>query len=448
MNCVEIKPFFNEDDFIAAFGEKEGFFILDSGNEQLDISNYSFIGLSPCFHISYSRKGTIKNNKLLKIPFLEFIRQELAKNKREEGLFPFCSGFMGYLGYDFGWELDKFRSLYGKKKIYGMPLAKFYYYDTVFIIDKKKMKLFCCFENKKPDLNKVIGKLSTACEDKTMFSAVKLVSSISRKKYRWIIEKTKEYISKGDIYQANIAQRFHCDFRGKPSSFYRNLRTLSPAPFGAYFVDKDFAVLSNSPERFLYRKDSYIETRPIKGTRKRHSDETIDNSLVKALMESEKDRAEHIMIVDLERNDLGKICQKGTVYVKDLMRIESYANVHHMVSIISGKLNEDVDFVDCINATFPGGSITGAPKLRSMQIIDELEPVSRGIYCGSIGYIDNSGNFDFNIAIRTGIIYRNKLYFYVGGGIVADSDPDEEFEETIIKARSVMTALGMSKIKD
>jgi len=448
MNYVEIKPFFSEDDFIAAFGEKEGFFILDSGNERLDVSNYSFIGLSPCYFISYSRKGTIKNNKLLKIPFLNFIRQELAKKKREEGLFPFCSGFMGYLSYDFGWELDKFRSLYRKKMVYGMPLAKFYYYDTVFIIDKKRKKLFCCYEDNKPELKTLISILKSTDKDKTVFSTNKLVSSLSRKKYKWIIEKTKEYISKGDIYQANIAQRFHCNFKGKPASFYRNLRTLSPAPFGAYFVDKDFTVLSNSPERFLYKKDNYIETRPIKGTRKRHSDKDIDNCLVKALRESEKDKAEHIMIVDLERNDLGKVCQKGTVYVNDLMRIESYANVHHMVSIISGKLKDNIDFVDCINATFPGGSITGAPKLRSMQIIDELEPVSRGVYCGSIGYIDNSGNFDFNIAIRTGIVYRNKLYFYVGGGIVADSNPDEEFEETLIKARSFMTALGLGKIKD
>ncbi len=448
MHYVEIKPFFSEDDFIAAFGEKEGFFILDSGNDSLDISNYSFIGLLPRYHISYSRKGTIKNNKLLKIPFFDFIRQELSKKRRKEDLFPFCSGFMGYLSYDFGWELDKFRSLYKKKKVYGMPLAKFYYYDTVFVIDKKRMKLFCCYENKKPALNEIASTLKSAYKDKTVFTANKLVSSISKKKYRWIIEKTKEYISKGDIYQANIAQRFYCDFEGKPSSFYRNLRTISPAPFGAYFVDKDFTVLSNSPERFLYRKGDYIETRPIKGTRKRHSDETIDNCLVKALKDSEKDKAEHIMIVDLERNDLGKVCQKGTVNVKDLMRIESYANVHHMVSVISGKLKKDVDFVDCINATFPGGSITGAPKLRSMQIIDELEPVDRGIYCGSIGYIDNSGNFDFNIAIRTGIVYKNKLYFYVGGGIVADSNPDEEFDETLIKARSFMTALGMGKIKD
>jgi para-aminobenzoate synthetase component 1 len=293
-----------------------------------------------------------------------------------------------------------------------------------------------------------MAQIKRSCRNENNEFPIKLRSSVSKQKYYEIIEKTKKYISLGDIYQANISQRFSCEFRSSPIFFYNRLRSLSPAPFGAYFVDEGFTVLSNSPERFLYRDGNYIETRPIKGTRKRLKDRELDIKIADELRNSEKDKAEHVMIVDLERNDLGKICKSGSVKVNDIMRVETYANVHHMVSIISGDLKEGITFSDCINATFPGGSITGAPKLRSMQIIDELETVDRGIYCGSIGYIDNSGNFDFNIAIRTGIVYKNRLYFYVGGGIVADSNPQLEYEETLIKARSFLTALGIGSITD
>lgn len=448
MKFLELDWFFSEQDFVTSFGEREGFFLLDSGNAEIETAKYSFIGIKPLYQISFSRKGTIKDGKVINTPFLNFLRDELNKKVRQPGPFPFVSGFLGYLTYDFGWELDKFKNFYKKKKIYGMPLAKFNYYDTVFVIDKRNRKLFCFYENEKPDIDKILKKLQKSKSHKPPNLLTKIKSTMTRKKYLEIIEKTKEYIANGDIYQANISQRFYCDFYSRPSDFYNYLRKLSPAPFGAYFVDKGFTVLSNSPERFLYKNGNYIETRPIKGTRKRFSDEKLDEGLINELKQSEKDKAEHIMIVDLERNDLGKICKNGSVVVSDLMRIESYANVHHMVSIVCGKLKEDIDFIDCINATFPGGSITGAPKLRSMQIIDELEPVDRGIYCGSIGYIDNSGNFDFNIAIRTGVVYKNKLYFYVGGGIVADSDPYSEYEETLIKARSFMATLGIGSTKD
>lgn len=448
MVIEEINQYISEEDFIRTFGDQQGFFLLDSGDLPSETSNYSFIGLKPLFKISYSRNGTIRNDKLIKEPFLKFIDKEINKRQRDKGPFPFCNGFLGYMTYDFGWELDKFKNNYKKRKLYGMSLASFYYYDTVFVIDKKAKRLFYVSGKKIKNLKDFLKLFKRDKEKKQLKVEINLKSSVSKKNYYEIINKTKKYISSGDIYQANISQRFSCEFKSDAPYFYNKLRKLSPAPFGAYFVDGDFTVLSNSPERFLLRDGEYIETRPIKGTRKRLKDKKKDIKIAEELKNSEKDKAEHIMIVDLERNDLGKICKTGTVKASELMRIETYANVHHMVSIISGVLKDGITFSDCINATFPGGSITGAPKLRSMQIIDELEPVDRSIYCGSIGYIDNSGNFDFNIAIRTGIVHKNRLYFYVGGGIVADSDPEAEYEETIIKARSFLTALGLGLLAD
>lgn len=443
----EVHNFFNEDDFLTAFGTTKGFFLLDSGGLTSDVAKYSYACLNPKFAIVYSKRGTFVNGVLTKKPFLEVLKTIIEQQKREPGPFPFSGGLLGYLTYDFGWTLDKFNNNLKANKILGMPLAAFYYYDTVFVIDNFERKLFVVSEKEKVNINKTIDRLKrTNNQEACMFSTLR--KSTSRKKYLEIIEKTKKYISNGHIYQANISQRFFCGFKGTPSYFYKNLRKISPAPFGAYFVGDDFFILSNSPERFLYKKGYYVETRPIKGTRKRFKDVRLDEAAKKELIDSVKDRAEHIMIVDLERNDLGRVCETGSVRVSDLMRIETYANVHHMVSIVSGTLKQDKDVIDCICAMFPGGSITGAPKLRSMEIIDELETVKRGVYCGSIGYIDASGNCDLNIAIRTGVINNGRLIFHVGGGIVADSSPVDEYEETIIKARSFMTAIGLGDVKE
>ncbi|HDJ29183.1 MAG TPA: aminodeoxychorismate synthase component I, partial [Proteobacteria bacterium] len=251
-----------------------------------------------------------------------------------------------------------------------------------------------------------------------------------------------EYISAGDIYQVNLSQRFAVEFAGKPLDFYRKFRTLSPAPFGAYLVTDNHTIMSNSPERYLLIKNDYIETRPIKGTRPRGGNPEIDEQLRRELIDSSKDQAEHIMIVDLERNDLGRVAQYGTVHVPEMEIVESYANVHHLVSTVAARIEPKHSTVDCIVNSFPGGSITGAPKLRSMEIIDELEPSCRGVYTGSIGYLDFSGDIDLNIAIRTAVHHQNTLYFQVGGGIVADSDPHLEYEETITKAESFLKTLG------
>jgi para-aminobenzoate synthetase component 1 len=266
-------------------------------------------------------------------------------------------------------------------------------------------------------------------------------SNFSRAAYMSAVRKAKKYIRKGDIYQVNLSQRFESPLDTDPYGLYLCLRDFSPAPFSSYLNFGGYAVISSSPERFLMKNGSYIETRPIKGTAARSSDRLMDEFNANELVKSYKDRAEHIMIVDLERNDLGRICEYGSVRPTEFVALEKYSNVFHLVSTVSGRLRKGIDPIDCITATFPGGSITGAPKIRSMEIIEELEPVKRGLYTGAIGYISFDGNMDTSIAIRTMVVKGKKLYFHAGGGIVADSDPAAEYDETIDKARGMLRSL-------
>jgi para-aminobenzoate synthetase component 1 len=255
----------------------------------------------------------------------------------------------------------------------------------------------------------------------------------------------RDYIFAGDIFQANLSQRLEAPLTEPPWTLYRRLRALNPAPFAAYVDFEDVTVLSASPERFLkVAPDGAVETRPIKGTSPRGVSPEHDAALGLALTESAKDRAENLMIVDLLRNDLSRVCAPGSVRVPELFALENYATVHHLVSTVVGQLGTGRDAIDLIRASFPGGSITGAPKVRAMEIIAELEPSRRGVYCGSIGYLSLTGAVDLSIVIRTYLVSRvgaPRVYFSVGGGIVADSDPDAEYRETLDKARALIAAL-------
>src|SRR5207247_1975842 len=246
----------------------------------------------------------------------------------------------------------------------------------------------------------------------------------------------------GDIFQANLSQRLQAPLVGTPLDLYRRLRNRNPAPFSAYLDFGDLVVASSSPERFLrVHPGGAVETRPIKGTRPRGLSPEHDAALARALVESDKDRAENVMIVDLLRNDLSRVCRAGTVRVPELFAVEHYATVHHLVSTVVGELAPEHDAVDLLRAAFPGGSITGAPKVRAMQIIAELEPTQRAAYCGAIGYLSLSGAVDTSIVIRTCLVLGSDVYFQVGGGIVADSDPEQEYRETLDKARGLIAAL-------
>jgi para-aminobenzoate synthetase component 1 len=267
-------------------------------------------------------------------------------------------------------------------------------------------------------------------------------SNFTREGYLDAAARVIEYIRAGDIFQANLSQRLEAALVGTPLALYDRLRRCNPAPFAAFLGFGDLVVASASPERFLrVQPDGRVETRPIKGTRPRGVGPEHDAALARALAESEKDRAENVMIVDLLRNDLSRVCRPGTVRVPELFALEHYATVHHLVSTVVGDLAPGHDAVDVLRAAFPGGSITGAPKVRAMQIIAELEPTARGVYCGAIGYLSTSGTLDASIVIRTCLVRGRDVYFQVGGGIVADSDPEQEYGETLDKAQGLIAAV-------
>jgi anthranilate synthase component 1/para-aminobenzoate synthetase component 1 len=266
-------------------------------------------------------------------------------------------------------------------------------------------------------------------------------SNFTKKGFMEIVKKCKQYISAGDIFQANLSQRLCVKFNGDKFKLYKVLREINPSPFAAYLNFGDLTIVSCSPERLLKVVGCNVETRPIAGTRPRGDSKSEDENFAKELILNEKERAEHIMLVDLERNDLGRVCEYGTVRVDELMMIEDYSHVFHIVSNVKGILREDKDIFDLIKSCFPGGTITGCPKIRCMEIIDELEPTSRGIYTGSIGYLSYNGDMDLNIVIRTFVIKNGFAYIQVGAGIVADSVPEREYYETLYKAEALINAL-------
>jgi len=272
--------------------------------------------------------------------------------------------------------------------------------------------------------------------------APKLRANVSREQYVSMVEKAKRYIEAGDIYQANLSQRFEADYPGDPLALYLKLRSVNPSPFSGYLKFKDLALVSSSPERLVKLEGNRLETRPIAGTRRRGSTSVEDDALSAELLLNEKEKAEHLMLVDLERNDLGRICEYGSVRVTDLMFLERYSHVSHIVSNIEGRTVAGISPADILRAVFPGGTITGCPKIRCMEIIDELEPTRRGPYSGSFGYIGFAAHMDFNIIIRTIVVKDGKAYFHVGAGIVADSVPEKEYQETLDKAAAMMQALA------
>jgi len=271
-------------------------------------------------------------------------------------------------------------------------------------------------------------------------------SDFTRDGYLRVVERALEHVAAGDIYQVNLSQRFWVEPAPAPAALYRRLRSVAPAPFLAYAaLPGGGGVASSSPERFFSIRGSRIETWPIKGTRPRGRSPEEDVALAEALRASEKDRAENLMIVDLARNDLGRLCEIGSVRVPALWEVETHSNVHHLVSRVVGELRGGMGPVEVLRALFPGGSVTGAPKIRAVEIIDALEPVRRGIYTGAVGYWDASGDADWNIAIRTVTVGRGAASFHAGGAIVADSTPEGEYEETLVKASGMMRALGVRR---
>jgi para-aminobenzoate synthetase component 1 len=271
---------------------------------------------------------------------------------------------------------------------------------------------------------------------------------MTRGQYVSAVQRALEYIAAGDIYQVNLSQRFSAEFAGDASALFERVCETNPASYAAYMAWPDAdgnvqAVLSSSPELFLQVRADQVITRPIKGTRPRGGDETDDATMREALRNSEKDKAELAMIVDLERNDLGRVCEFGSVRVTEPRSLEAHPTVWHAVGQVEGRLRADCSIADLIRATFPGGSITGAPKVRAMQIIEELEPTARSVYCGAVGYVGLNGDLTLNLPIRTMVLGAGRLHVQVGAGIVADSQPEAEYAETLAKAEGMLRALGV-----
>jgi len=413
-------------------------FFLDSACGSDKLARYSFMGSDP-FLVFKSKKDSVilerpdgRIERIRANPF--FVLKKLLKkyeSKNRPGPTPFTSGAVGYFGYDMKDMIEKLPDI--AKDDIDIPDCVIGFYDEVLTYDNLTGKIYGRI---KKDLKR------RSAEKAPSFTPPVLRSNFSKEDYLNAVNKAKEYIGRGDIYQVNLSQRFESNLGIESYELYLRLRDFSPAPFSSYLNFKELSIISSSPERFLMKKGSYIETRPIKGTRARSVDALMDEFNKNELLKSYKDRAEHIMIVDLERNDLGRICEYGSVRPAEFMTLEKYSTVFHLVSTVSGRLKDNVDAVDCLLAAFPGGSITGAPKIRSMQIIEELEPVKRSIYTGAIGYISFNGNMDTSIVIRTILVKGKKLYFQVGGGIVYDSDPEKEYVETLDKAKGMMQAIG------
>ncbi len=366
-----------------------------------------------------------------------------------EDLPPFLGGLIGVFGYDLAPWIERVPR--NTPRDSRMPIVSFRLYDTFVAIDHRSESAILWVVN-------LLGEPIERVEERgrrwlewlneapervpnSRFEAP-LVSNFSAEGYRRAVGRTVEYIHAGDIFQANISQRFEVRGAPVPLDLYRCLRERSPAPYSAFLtLDEERSVISSSPELFFETHGDRIVTRPIKGTRPRGDSPSEDRAQRAELIASAKDRAELAMIVDLERNDLGRVCAYGTVRVTEPSAIESYATVHHQVATIEGRLREGVGPIDVVRAVFPGGSITGAPKIRAMEIIDELEPTRRSLYTGAIGYYSLGGRSAFNIAIRTMLVEGNRVTYQVGGGIVAESDPQLEYEETLHKGRAMRDVL-------
>jgi aminodeoxychorismate synthase component I len=414
----------------------------------------------------YGKRASLKRKPLPKL-------RELMANYRTarlHGLPPFTGGAVGYFSYEFVHQFEKLpRTALDDLAI---PEACFLFVDLVVAFDHIADKAWLIvnpgareqemgFRKPEPDqwgrlYDEAAERIKAAGDRLAAFSGdpidrhragtgnsgIRLEPALTQQRFETMVRRCKEYIAAGDIYQANLSQRFSAKIGDRdPLRLYEVLREINPSPFAVYAELGGLTVVSSSPERLVRLSGRVTDTRPIAGTRRRGKDVDETRELTAELLTNEKERAEHIMLLDLERNDLGKVCAYGTVAVDELMVVEDYSHVIHIVSNVRGELARGRDGFDLIRAAFPGGTITGVPKVRCMEIIDELEPVARGLYTGSLGYLANTGDLDLNIIIRTFVIRDNVAYAQTGAGIVADSDPAREYAETLEKAEALAKAL-------
>ncbi|TXC85029.1 anthranilate synthase component I family protein [Metabacillus litoralis] len=422
---------------------------------------YSIAGINP--FASVKGKGetlTIIDKgerKIMSGKPLDLFREWFSQyyTKPDPALPDFQGGAIGFISYDCVRHFEKLPVVANDDL--ETPDLYFLLFDDVAVYDHQTSKLWLIthYYNEQ-DLTKAQDRLQELKKDWT--SVIKgdeaflkpdisthTPVTFSKEAFKKAVEAIKEYISQGDVFQVNLSVRQHFQLENAPIKIYETLRKINPSPYMAYLHFPEFQIVSGSPELLVKKQGGSVSTRPIAGTRSRGRDEEEDNKLANELIQNEKERAEHVMLVDLERNDLGRVCEYGTVHVNEFMVIEKYSHVMHIVSNVQGKLKNEANYADVIKATFPGGTITGAPKVRTMEIIEELEPTRRGIYTGSIGWIGFDENMELNIVIRTLFAKDGIGYVQSGAGIVIDSNPDYEYKESLKKARALVKAIELSK---
>lgn len=439
------------------------------------LGRYSIIALKPYLKLVKGEQFTV-NGEASGEKFEDYVKNYLRKHREEKALsLPLTAGAVGYFSYDYGREKEKVTARYDRDV--DVPDCILIFYDNFIIEDHEKHSLYLISNDHGQDceagMNELLGlleqaektgqigrseQIKTLEQNEALEYAKKtgqsleniefeasyiggVTANFTRKDYMDAVQRMIDYIVEGDIYIANMTQQLQIRSDMPPYEMFRRLRRNNPSPFGGYFNYGDFQVVSASPERFLQMRGGDIQTRPIKGTRKRGSTPEEDAALRLELEQSEKDKSELLMIVDLERNDLNRVCVPGSVQVTELFAVETYATVFHLISNVVGKLRPELTVMDLLEAAFPGGSITGAPKLRAMELIDELEHGRRNLYTGSMGYISLDGDCDFNIVIRTALHRDGVYHLGVGGGITCESELEFEYEETLQKAKALLAAL-------
>lgn len=437
--------------FRLVYNRKDAVFLDSSLKNHL--GRYSVIGLDPYMKLIKGKEFTV-NGQVCEECFETFVKNYLKEHKEENSTgLPLISGAIGYFTYDYGREKEGVISRH--KKEADIPDCVIIFYDSFIIEDHEKKRLYLVANGHGQDCRggmEALEKLLKEAEKqkpaeflregKGPSERAEVTANFTKTEYMNAVDQMIRYIIEGDIYIANMTQQLRIESSMHPYAMFERLRASNPSPFGGYFNYGDFQIVSASPERFLQMRAGKVQTRPIKGTRKRGSTPEEDRELKRELELSEKDKSELLMIVDLERNDLNRVCVPGSVEVTELFSVETYATVFHLISNVVGELRPELTVMDLLEAAFPGGSITGAPKLRAMEVIDELEHGRRNLYTGSIGYISLDGDCDFNIVIRTAL-YQNGVYHLgAGGGITCESELEFEYEETLQKARALLKVLN------
>ncbi|MBC5740088.1 aminodeoxychorismate synthase component I [Blautia sp. 2744] len=444
----EMKPARGAAELYTYFAGTDDSVFLDSSLVN-KLGRYSVIGAVP--YLKLVKEGNnfyINGEKETTCSFETYLKTYLAEHKDKNNTeLPIISGAIGYFSYEYGRKLMEVDSV--KEDLVSIPDAVLVFYDFYIIEDRHEQRTYLIANGITREAAKLLDEMESRINGKPVYMQkesdteypIEVQPNFAKDEYKQAVDRMIRYIIEGDIYITNMTQQLTVKSDKVPLDVFYDLRENNPSPFGGYFDYGDFQIVCASPERFLKMQKGHVNTRPIKGTRKRGETPEEDMFMRTELENSEKDKSELLMIVDLERNDLNRVCRPGSVKVTELFSVEEYATVFHLVSDIEGDLEESKNVMDLLEAAFPGGSITGAPKYRAMEIIDELENNKRNLYTGSIGYLTLDGGCDFNIVIRTALYKDGKYYLGVGGGITAESDLEFEYEETLQKAKAVLLAM-------